>query len=279
MSEYILEAKNLTFNYLSGQPVLSDVSLKIEKGKKTVFLGENGAGKTTLFLHFNGIFKPEKGKIFYRGKEVKYSRSSIIELRKNIGIVFQEPDTQLFSASVEQEVSFGPMNLGLSLNEVQDCVDYALEITNTSEFKNKPTHFLSSGQKKRVTIAGILAMKPEVIIFDEPTNYLDPKHREELIAFLEELNKSGITIILSTHDMDLAYEWADNIVVMHKGNVVMEGTSDYIFSDIEFLKKMNLCLPCVLDFYYEMQRSGIISNKEPLPKTKEDLFRLIGTKV
>ncbi|OGI28153.1 MAG: energy-coupling factor ABC transporter ATP-binding protein [Candidatus Melainabacteria bacterium RIFOXYA12_FULL_32_12] len=275
MTEYILETKDLIFKYTNDR-VLNEISVKIEKGKKTVFLGENGAGKSTLFLHFNGILKPNKGKVFFKGEEVKYDQTSLMKLRKSVGIVFQDPDTQLFSASVTQEVSFGPMNLGFPKEKVEEYVEYALGATGTSFLRDKPTHFLSYGQKKRVTIASIIAMEPEVIIFDEPTNYLDPKHKIQIMDFLTELNKNGTTIILSTHDVDRAYSWADNIFVMKNGNILKEGSPEEIFADSKVLNSTNLTSPMILDIYEELKSKGYIDLQKPFPRNKTELFECIA---
>lgn len=276
MPEHILEANNLVFSYDSNNIILKDISVKIEKGKKTVFLGENGAGKSTLFLHFNGILKPTKGKILYKGKEVKYNQADLMHLRKNVGIVFQDPETQLFSASVSQEVSFGPLNLGFDKEKVEKLVEQALETTGITLLRDEPTHFLSYGQKKRVTIASIISMEPETIIFDEPTCYLDPKHKLQLIEFLNELSKNGTTIVLSTHDVDFAYHWADYIIVMKNGAVIKEGKPEEIFRDLEIMEKTNLSMPTVLELHDQLKSCGFIDDNLPLPKDKNELLDLIG---
>ncbi|OGH98838.1 MAG: energy-coupling factor ABC transporter ATP-binding protein [Candidatus Melainabacteria bacterium GWF2_32_7] len=277
--EYILEAKDIIFNYAGDVAALKGISVKIEKGKKTVFLGENGAGKSTLFLHFNGILKPNKGKILFKNQEVKYDKKSLTELRKCVGIVFQDPDTQLFSASVSQEVSFGPMNLGFPREKIEQYVNYALEAAGISDLQDKPTHFLSYGQKKRVTIASIIAMEPEVIIFDEPTNYLDPKHKIQIMDFLTELNKNGVTVILSTHDVDIAYAWADNIIVIKDGMLLKEGNPEEIFRDPEVLECANLTSPVILDIYNELTRNNYINKQSFIPRTKTELFELLNANV
>ncbi|KXS47841.1 MAG: cobalt/nickel transport system ATP-binding protein, partial [Halanaerobium sp. T82-1] len=213
LSKKVLEVENLVFNYPDGTNALDGLSLSIEKGKKIAILGANGAGKSTLFLHLNGILKPKQGNIKFRGKKISYKKKELQNLRKNIGIVFQDPDMQLFSSSVFQEISFGPLNLGLSEIQTRERVDEAMQIMEITDIKDKPTHLLSYGQKKRISIADILAMKPELIIFDEPTVWLDPKHSKEILGFINQINKKGTTVILSTHDVDLAYQWADYIYI------------------------------------------------------------------
>ncbi len=198
MSKYILETKDLGYTYPDGTEALRNINLKIEKGKKISVVGVNGSGKSTLFLNFNGVLKPTKGTVIYKGNQVKYNHKSLLELRKNIGIVFQDPENQLFSASVYQEVSFGAMNLKLSESEVKNRVDEALKNVHMYQYRNKAVHFLSYGQKKRVSIADILVMQPEIIVFDEPTSSLDPKHSKQIVKIFDELNEKGITVILST---------------------------------------------------------------------------------
>ncbi|EKE04016.1 MAG: hypothetical protein ACD_20C00118G0006 [uncultured bacterium] len=279
MTEHILEAQNIVFNYTGGIAALKNISVKIPKGKKVVFLGENGAGKSTLFLHFNGILKPNKGKILFKNQEVKYDKKSLTALRKCVGIVFQDPDTQLFSASVSQEVSFGPMNLGFPREKIEKYVNYALEAAGISDLQDLPTHFLSYGQKKRVTIASIIAMEPEVIIFDEPTNYLDPKHKIQIMDFLTDLNKNSTTVILSTHDVDIAYAWADHIIVIKDGMVLQEGTPKEIFTNTSLIQDANLTTPVILDIYNELKRNNHINSDSATPRTKAELLELINTSV
>lgn len=278
MVEYIIETKDVHFKYCDGTQALNGLSLKIEKGKKTCILGSNGAGKSTFFLNLNGILKPDKGKIFFNCEEYQYNTNFLRKLRKNIGIVFQDPETQLFSASVFQEVSFGPMNLGLPKEKVKEWVDKALNATNTKSLEHKPTQFLSYGQKKRVTIASIIAMNPEVIIFDEPTNYLDPKHKIEIMEFLDELNKKGVTIILATHDVDIAYSWADNLFVMKNGIILKEGSPFDIFNDLEVLKETNLTVPIILDIYNDFKQKGYVDLNKPFPRSKKDLIECLEMK-
>jgi len=240
------------------------------------FLGVNGSGKSTLFLNFNGILKPSSGKVLYAGKEIKYNRKSLHDLRKNIGIVFQDPDNQLFSASVYQEVSFGPMNLKLEQGEVRNRVDSALTDTGMIGFKDKAVHFLSYGQKKRVAIADIIAMNPEIIILDEPTSSIDPKHSKQIVKIFDELNEKGMTVILSTHDVELAYGWSDYIFVMKDGKIVKEGTPYAIFSDDELIFNSYLEKPLLLEIYEVLCKNNHVDfNPHNVPRNKEELFKII----
>lgn len=277
VGEPILEAKNVSFSYVDGTQALVNVSLSIPRGKKIAFLGPNGAGKTTLLLHFNGLMKPDRGKIFFNSQEVTYEHRALLQLRRKIGIVFQDPDTQLFSSSVKQEISFGPLNLGLSKDDVLERVQSAMEATGILDLQDKPTHFLSYGQKKRVAIADILAMRPEVMICDEPTAWLDQKHAAQIVRILDEINGNGVTVIISTHDVDLAYSWADYVFVMKAGTLIGEGTPEDVFFDDDLLAEAELEKPWIIVVYEELLARGLVSGSMR-PKSKDDLFWCIDQK-
>jgi len=274
--DYIIGVKDLKFDYPDGTTALRGINLAIEKGQKVAVLGANGAGKSTLFLHLNGILRPGKGKVIFEGKEVRYDRSSLMQLRRSVGIVFQDPDSQIFSSNVLQEISFGPLNLGLSKQEVVQRVDSAMEATSVNEFKHKPVHFLSYGQKKRVYIAGVMAMRPRVIILDEPTAGLDPKLSVQMIELFNKINRKGITIIISTHDVDLAYSWADRVLTMNQGRITGDGRPEKIFSNQTALKENDLTSPWLLDVYKELIKKGWLQEHTFPPRTKDELFSLIN---
>jgi cobalt/nickel transport system ATP-binding protein len=275
LSKKILEAEDLVFSYPDGTKALDGLSISIKKGKKVAVLGANGAGKSTLFLHFNGILKPDSGSVKFREKKLSYRKKDLKDLRKNVGLVFQDPDMQLFSASVLQEISFGPLNLGLSEAEARDRVEEVMQMMEITDLKDKPTHLLSYGQKKRISIADILAMKPEVIIFDEPTVWLDPRHSREILNFIDQINSSGTTVILSTHDVDLAYHWADYIYVFAEGKIIGEGSTEEIFRNRNLLEKSELIKPWIIEVYQELIKKGKISCDSSVPKSKKELFKLI----
>lgn len=276
MSEYILETRDLSFNYQDGTKALKNINLKIKKGKKIAVIGVNGSGKSTLFLHLNGVLKPAKGNIFYKGKEIKYDHKSLLNLRKNVGIVFQDPENQLFSANVYQEVSFGAMNLKLSESEVRRRVEESLNSVSMYEYKDKAVHFLSYGQKKRVSIADILAMEPEIIIFDEPTSSLDPKHSKQIVKIFDELNERGITVVLSTHDVELAYSWSDYIVAMKDGEIVKEGIPYEVFSDDKLIEECYLEKPLILDIFQLLCKKYKLNEKDNIPRNKKELYKIIN---
>ena len=227
MSE-ILRCENVCFAYDKEQ-ILNNVNMSIEQGSFTAILGRNGAGKSTLFLNINGVHKKDSGKIYYNNEEIIYNKKGIENIRKKIGIVFQNPDYQLFSASVLKDVSFGAVNLGFSYEEARQKSIKALEEVDMVDFIDKPTHALSFGQKKRVAIAGILVMEPEIIILDEISAGLDPMGAYEILTLLKNINKEkNTTIILATHDMDILPLYCDYAYVLDKGSVVLHGKSDEI---------------------------------------------------
>ena len=258
--EYILEVKDLEYTYGDGTCALKGVNLKIEKGKKIAVIGVNGSGKSTLFLNMNGVLKATKGEIYFKGKKIAYDKKSLMELRKKVGIVFQNPETMLFSSNVYQEVSFGAMNLKLDNNIVHERVQAALEDVNMTEYSEKSIHFLSYGQKKRVSIADILVMEPELIIFDE-------------------LNKKGMTVIISTHDMNFTYSWADYIFVLGDGKVKKQGTPEEIFADDKILEECYLERPFLFDMFEKLKEKNLLTKTDMkiYPKTREELYKLLKT--
>jgi cobalt/nickel transport system ATP-binding protein len=245
----MIELKNISYCYPEGTEALADINLLVNAGEKLVVAGPNGAGKSTLFLILNGILQPLSGNYFFNGKQVTYSNADLLQLRKNVGIVFQEPDSQIFAASVYDEVAFGPLNLQLPHAQVRQQVAIALVALDIEKLKDRPPHLLSYGQKKRVTIASVLAMDPKIIIFDEPTSGLDPVHAAEIIALLDELHQQGKTIIISTHDMNLAYRWANRIVVMNNGRVMGDGPAPEIFKNTALINGCGLELPMILQIH------------------------------
>lgn len=241
---YILETSHLTYGYEEDRQVLQDLTVAFEEGKTTAILGANGAGKSTLFLHLNGILRPDKGEVLFQGKPISYQKAALRQLRSKVGIVFQNPDDQLFSASVYQDISFGAMNMGLEKKEVRKRVEIVMEQLGITSLKEHPTHSLSYGQKKRVSIAGILVMEPEVIILDEPTAGLDSVGVSELMHLLRKVcRQRKTTVILSTHDIDVIPVYADLLYVMDQGKIIAYGTPKEIFSQPEMLRKHHLRLP------------------------------------
>lgn len=267
MVTVMIKTDNLFFRYDDEKDLekfaLKDVNLHIKDGEFVVIIGHNGSGKSTLSKLLNGIYYPTKGKIMIDGLDTS-DENLIWEIRKRAGMVFQNPDNQLVATIVEEDVAFGPENLGLPSEEIRKRVDEALESVKMSAFKRKPPHHLSGGQKQRVAIAGILAMKPKCIIFDEPTAMLDPSGRKEVMQTIKHLNETEkITIVHITHFMDEAVD-ADRIIVMDDGKIVLEGTPKQVFSQVEALKKIGLDVPQVTLLSYELQALGYDVTSENL---------------
>lgn len=263
----MIKTENLFFKYADEKEedkyALKNINLHIKDGEFVVIIGHNGSGKSTLSKLFNGIYNPTSGKIYIDGLDTS-DEELIWEIRKRAGMVFQNPDNQLVATIVEEDVAFGPENLGLPSAEIRKRVDEALESVKMSEFKRKPPHHLSGGQKQRVAIAGILAMKPKCIIFDEPTAMLDPSGRKEVIQTIRQLNKEEhMTIIHVTHYMDEAVH-ADRIIVMDEGQIVLEGTPKQVFSKVEALKNIGLDVPQVTLLSYELNKLGFDISSENL---------------
>lgn len=258
MSE-IVRVENLVFRYddeIITKNAVDDVSLNIEEGEFVVIIGHNGSGKSTLAKHFNGIFYPTQGDVYIKGMNTK-DDSLIWEIRQKAGMVFQNPDNQIVATIVEEDVAFGPENLGIEKSIIRKRVDEALALVNMTEFAKKQPHNLSGGQKQRVAIAGIIAMRPDCIIFDEPTAMLDPSGRKEVIDTILKLNKEeGKTIIHITHFMDEATN-ADRVIVMDEGKITMQGKPREIFARVEELNALGLDVPQMTELSYELGLEGV----------------------
>lgn len=241
---YAIEAEDLYYIYEDGTVALDRISFRAEQGKVTGILGANGAGKSTLFLNLNGVLTPAEGTVKVNGVPVVYDRKGILNVRKQVGIVFQDPDDQLFSADVYRDISFGGVNLGLPEEEVRRRVEEAMERTGVSALRDKPTHALSFGQKKRVAIAGVLVMEPSVMILDEPTAGLDPQGVSDIMHLLTELRDSlGMTIIIATHDMDIVPLYCDYAYLLNGGRIAAAGTTEELFALPDLLRENHLRLP------------------------------------
>jgi cobalt/nickel transport system ATP-binding protein len=275
MSEDVLRAEGVGYSYSDGRTALSGVSIGCEEGSKVAFVGPNGAGKSTLLLMFNAILRPKVGAVLYRGSPLRYDTASLREIRRKVGVVLQNPDDQLFAPTVYLDVAFGPTNLDLPSDKVARYVDYALSYVGLEGYEDRTPHHLSGGEKKRVAIAGILAMEPEVMILDEPTSNLDPASSEEIMEMLDELNVYGKTVIISTHDVELAYRWADHVVLMNGGAVLREGPPESVFSDGPSIKKARLKRPMLLDLREELVGRGIMDEENELPKSILDMVDMI----
>ena len=254
----ILEVKNVTYEYTDEEKTFAAVknlSLNIERGSFTVILGHNGSGKSTLAKMLNGLNKPTSGDVFADGINTKDEETEI-EVKRKVGMVFQNPDNQIIASIVEEDVAFGPENLGIPPKEIEKRVEDALKAVDMWEFRKSTHHHLSGGQKQRIAIAGIIAMQPECLVLDEPTAMLDPKGRAEIISTLHRLNsEKGITVVLITHYMEEA-ENADRVIVMNDGEIIADDKPKVIFSDVERLKKVGLDVPQTAELLYNLKKNG-----------------------
>lgn len=221
----VLELQKVSYTYPGGVTALDTFSAGIIRGRRTAVLGRNGSGKTTLFSLLNGLKKPQQGTVKLDGEPLSYDRQGLLKLRQAVGMVFQDPDSQLFSACIYEDISFGPLNLGLPETEVRSRVDKALAQMKLTGVADRPTHSLSFGQKKRACIAGVLAMRPHVLVLDEPFAGLDPVMAAEFMTILDELHQDGTSLIIATHDLDLAYAWADDVIILQEGRLLARGTA------------------------------------------------------
>jgi cobalt/nickel transport system ATP-binding protein len=248
----LLEFDNIHYAYPNCRESLSGVTFSIKKGVKVALVGPNGAGKTTLLLMCNGVLEPSKGRVILNGEPLRYDSRSLREVRKKVGMVFQNSDTQLFAPTVYQDVAFGPLNLGMAPDEIRATVTRSLAAVGLIGYEKRPPHQLSGGEKKRAAIAGTLAMEPDILVFDEPTSSLDPAGAADLLELLDELNARGTTIIISTHDVELAYHWADEVILINKGTVLHAGSPEDVFTDPALIASSNLRMPAVLEVYTEL---------------------------
>ncbi len=258
----MLQTEHLSFTYPAEEGVststtaLEDVSLSIEKGSFVVVLGHNGSGKSTLAKHMNAVLLPSGGAVYVEGMDTK-DEALLLEIRRRVGMVFQNPDNQIVANVVEEDVAFAPENLGVPSEEIRRRVDDALAAVGMSEFTRHAPHLLSGGQKQRVAIAGVIAMAPECIVLDEATAMLDPAGRREVLSAIRALNRErNITVVLITHHMDEAMD-ADRLIVMNDGKLVMNGTPAEVFTQVDALRAMGLAAPDTVELLYGLRQSGM----------------------
>ena len=274
--DIILEARDIYYTYEEGgPPSLNGVSLKIKRGKKVAFMGANGYGKSPFFLCCNGIIRPDRGEVLFQGKPLDYSRKGLLDLRRGVQIVFQDPDNQLFSASVYQEISFGPMNLGIPEEEARRDIEEVIAYLEITPFRDRPAHALSGGQKKQVSVADVLVMHPEVIILDEPAAALDAKHTKKVNEIVDRLAGQGITILMATHDINYALGWADEIVLMYEGKVLLQDDPLTVCSNREALAMTNQEEPAVLQLFDKMVKKGMLDSSMEPPVNMGELYGYI----
>lgn len=274
----LFETEGLCHAYRNGKAEsLRDVNIRIGKGRKTALLGANGAGKSTLFYHFNGVFKPKSGTVFFEGSPLEYHKDALSKLRSDVSVVLQNPDEQIFSATVEEDIAFGLMNQGISREEADSRIDEVLFMVGMSSYRRRPTQQLSYGQRKRVAFAGAIATRPRVLILDEPTAGLDPQMAQETIEIIDQLHQTGTDVIISTHDVDLAYEWADEIRVLRNGSLVYSGASEGFYSDPVSVAQSGLMPPSMFAINENLaEMTGGIPDS--YPRTKAELLSKVAPK-
>ncbi|NJM69172.1 MAG: ABC transporter ATP-binding protein [Scytonema sp. RU_4_4] len=261
MQEWLLEFEQVHYTYPgTQQSALNGLNLRIPAHKRCALIGQNGCGKTTLFLLANGLYKPHKGTILWQGKPLQYNRDYLMKLRQKVGLIFQDPEQQLVASTVEEDISYGLCNLGLPEVEIQQRVEQALVEFGLTELAQRPVHHLSLGQKKRVSIADVMVLRPELLLLDEPTAYLDRLHTRNLMATLKKIHASGTTILMATHDLDLVYRWADWILVMDRGRLLLEGKPQDVFTQRELLEELHLGVPLI----YEMLFADGVTEEGPV---------------
>ncbi|MBW1780555.1 MAG: energy-coupling factor transporter ATPase [Deltaproteobacteria bacterium] len=276
----MIRVEDLTFQYdTKGEPVLNGVSIEIEEGKHLGIIGSNGCGKTTFVRHLDGLLSPTAGEVWVEGMNTK-DPADVQKIRQMVGMVFQNPDDQIVGMSVEEDVSFGPGNLGLPSADIRKRVLKSLAVVGIEKHAKRPPHTLSNGEKQLVAIAGVLAMEPKYMVLDEPTSYLDPSGRKKVLQVITELNEQGITIIHVTHDMDDIAE-ADEIVVIHEGRIALRGEPAEIFTRVEWLRSVGVDVPKVTQLMWQLKRMGkdVRTNIFTLEDACLELSSLIQVKI
>ncbi len=270
----LLRFEHVSFAYEDGteqRPALKDCSVSIRAGERIAVLGSNGAGKSTFFLLANGVLSPKEGSILFHGEPVGRKKQELNRLRRGVGLVFQDPDVQILGGTVEEEISFGPMNLGLSQEEVRRRVDESVERMHLGDLRRRAPQYLSGGEKKRVSIADALAMEPELLLMDEPASSLDPENCRLLEETLEMLGEQGFALAVATHDVDFAWRWAQRILVFHDGCLAADRTPEEVFSDKDLLAVCHLAQPMLF-------RAARAMDIRPLPRTMEAFERAVSGK-
>ncbi|MEK8212318.1 energy-coupling factor ABC transporter ATP-binding protein [Paenibacillus sp. FSL L8-0463] len=277
-NEYSLVFEGVAYSYPdTAEPALRELTVSIPKGRKTAVLGHNGSGKSTLFLHAVGVLRPQKGRVLQSGTPLAYSKKELSALRRRVGLVFQDPEQQLILSTPIEDISFGLRGTGMDEAAIQKRCLEVLEQLNLLALQDKPVHQLSLGQKKRTALAGVMAMEPELILLDEPTSYLDPLSERQLLAGLESISAKGTTVVMATHDMNLAYRWADWIIVLDKGICRAAGSPEDILADGEDLRALGLDLPLLADLWHSLP--GRLTAGQAAPRNAEEFKAILKREI
>ncbi len=272
----LLQVKNLCFAY-DEKTILKQINVSICRGERIAVMGSNGAGKSTFFLNLNGVLQPDSGEILLEGKTLK--KKDFKELHRRVGFVFQDADSQIIASNVKAEISFGPMNLGLSKEEVRNRVAAAIEYMELSRLADRAPQYLSGGEKKRVSIADILAMETDVLIFDEPMAALDPVNAQNVESILKRLHGDGKTLLIATHDVDFAYRYADRILVFSDGEIIADSTPQEVFHRKEILERAHLKPPAVMTVWEALEQKGFVKKGTGYPVTAEELVEKLSVEI
>ena len=273
MNEPIIDLRNLSYRYPEGNMALQNIDLTIQRGERIAVLGSNGSGKSTLFLMLNGLLKPNSGCYLFRGKELTYKKADLTALRKRVAVVLQDPDSQFFAHTVYGELSFGPLNMGLSRSEAAQRVEEVSQRLNLAELLTRQPQLLSFGQKKRVLTGAFLSMQPDVLVLDEPFAGLDPQHAASFRELLKRLHQEGMTLVQSTHNTGYALEWADRVIILHEGKIVQQGKPETVLADKAMLEQYGLEMPAVLDLFLSLPEQMQTANR---PKSMHELKAILA---
>jgi cobalt/nickel transport system ATP-binding protein len=272
----MLKIRDLDYRYFNeNKYIFYQFSVTIPKNKKIALLGQNGSGKTTLLLLIDGLLKPEKGSIYWEQELLKYRPKNIKKWRERMGLTFQNPEQQLVAGTVAEDISYGLYNLQLSQQEIKERLEQILKDFDLELLANEPLHHLSLGQKRRVALAGVMALKPQLLLLDEPTTYLDQQQTNNFLLELERIYQDGTTILIATHDLNLAYQWADWFIFIHEGKVILEGEANYVFNQREILEQIKIQLPILWEVWHTLPPDFKQKNNHKLPRNIEDLKKLM----
>ncbi|TQR35504.1 energy-coupling factor ABC transporter ATP-binding protein [Brevibacillus brevis] len=277
MTSRLLEFIDLQYTYPGGRgPVLSGLSLWIPEGKKCVLLGRNGCGKSTLFLHGNGIIEPQQGQVLWKGKPLVYKRAALQEMTQKVGLVFQDPEHQLIASTVAEDISYGLCNQKLPVDVIRAKVEKVLDAFGLRELAEAPIHHLSLGQKRRLALAGVMVMEPELLLLDEPTAYLDRYQTKNLLRELDAIHRQGTTVLMATHDMDIAFEWAEWICIMDEGRLVFAGDPQEALENRDMLESLHLGMPLLVDVWEALPEQWKRELGGNIPRSIDELRKMLS---
>jgi cobalt/nickel transport system ATP-binding protein len=266
---------DVSYRYPDGTWAIKELTVDIPQNARIAVLGQNGSGKSTFFQLLMGLIKPTTGRIYFQNEKLHYSKKALKELRQQIGLIFQDADNQLFAGTVKQDIAIGPYNLGWPVDKINEMTEKAIGLTQLEELQDRPIHFLSGGQKKRVSIAGVYAMNPSIFLLDEPTGGLDHYFATQMLDYLRQLENNERTFLLSTHDIHLAYEWADLFMVFDEGKILYFGEAQGLFENDALLNQAHLEKPWIFELASQLIANGHSMSQEEFPKTKNELLSLI----